>query len=67
MTERVGLRPCRRGGVRCEMEVMGSKTVVHNYGHGGSGITLSWGCAGEVLDIVTSIIMSKLKYHTMKK
>ena len=49
------------------MEVMGSKTVVHNYGHGGSGITLSWGCAGEVLDIVTSIIMSKLKYHTMKK
>ena len=28
------------------------KFIVHNYGHGGAGITLSWGCAAKVRDIV---------------
>lgn len=40
-----GLRPCRHGGLRLEVEQIGSKSVIHNYGHGGSGITLSLGCA----------------------
>lgn len=39
----VGLRPFRRSGFRVEVEKIGEKTVVHNYGHGGGGITLSWG------------------------
>lgn len=47
-----GLRPKRRGSYRLEVARQGSKTVVHNYGHGGAGITLCWGCAGEVLDLV---------------
>lgn len=38
-----GLRPYRPGGFRVEREALGDKTVVHNYGHGGAGITLSWG------------------------
>ncbi|MEZ4449468.1 MAG: FAD-dependent oxidoreductase [Nannocystaceae bacterium] len=43
----VGLRPCRPE-VRLEREVLGGGRVrVHNYGHGGAGITLSWGCAAE--------------------
>jgi D-amino-acid oxidase len=39
----VGLRPFRPSGFRVEKQKLGSKIVVHNYGHGGGGITLSWG------------------------
>lgn len=39
----VGLRPYRTSGFRVEAEKLDGKLVVHNYGHGGSGITLSWG------------------------
>ena len=53
LAERVGLRPFRRSGVRLEGEQLrDGRTVVHNYGHGGSGFTLSWGCAREVLNLV---------------
>lgn len=45
----VCLRPFRRAGPRIEVEKLGSKTVVHNYGHGGSGWSLSWGSAEEAL------------------
>ena len=41
----VGLRPTREGGFRVEAEKFDSKTVIHNYGHGGRGVTLSWGTA----------------------
>lgn len=51
--ERVGLRPFRRSGVRVEAESLsGGRTLIHNYGHGGSGFTLSWGCAEAVLELV---------------
>src|SRR5580700_6120972 len=39
----VCLRPFRAAGPRLEVERVGDKTVVHNYGHGGSGWSLSWG------------------------
>ncbi len=39
----VGLRPYRASGFVVRVEKLGDKTVVHNYGHGGGGITLSWG------------------------
>jgi glycine/D-amino acid oxidase-like deaminating enzyme len=38
-------RPFRAGGARIETERLGRKTIVHNYGHGGSGWSLSWGSA----------------------
>ena len=38
-----GLRPYRRSGFVVRAEPLGDKRVVHNYGHGGAGITLSWG------------------------
>jgi D-amino-acid oxidase len=55
IAERVGLRPFRRSGVRQERDQLrDGRTVVHNYGHGGAGFTLSWGCAREVLELATS-------------
>src|SRR5947209_8461870 len=39
----VCLRPFRAEGPRIEAERVGDKVVVHNYGHGGSGWSLSWG------------------------
>jgi glycine/D-amino acid oxidase-like deaminating enzyme len=41
----VGLRPYRASGFVLRAEKLGDKTIVHNYGHGGAGITLSWGCS----------------------
>jgi glycine/D-amino acid oxidase-like deaminating enzyme len=38
-------RPFRAEGPRTDVEQIGAKTVVHNYGHGGSGWSLSWGAA----------------------
>jgi D-amino-acid oxidase len=48
---KVGLRPVRPT-VRLEAEQRGATRVVHCYGHGGAGVTLSWGCADEVAALV---------------
>lgn len=47
----VGLRP-GRPSIRLEPDLSGPVPVVHNYGHGGSGVTLSWGCAAESVRLV---------------
>ncbi len=49
-----GLRPCRDGTFRLEAEILGDRLLAHNYGHGGAGITMSWGVALEVRDMVTA-------------
>jgi D-amino-acid oxidase len=49
--ERVGLRPCR-SAVRLEAQTLHGSRIIHNYGHGGAGVTLSWGCADEVVRLV---------------
>ena len=55
LAERVGLRPFRRSGVRLERDrLRDGRIVIHNYGHGGAGFTLSWGCAREVLEVAVS-------------
>jgi len=43
-------RPFRAAGPRLDIEQLGAKTVFHNYGHGGSGWSLSWGSATVVLE-----------------
>jgi D-amino-acid oxidase len=51
---RVGLRPFRKSGVRLEStKLTDGRTVIHNYGHGGCGFTLSWGCAEDVLKLLS--------------
>jgi D-amino-acid oxidase len=45
----VCLRPFRAAGPRQDVERVGEKVVVHNYGHGGSGWSLSWGSADVVV------------------
>ena len=47
-----GVRPGRKVTYRLGAETAGTKFVVHNYGHGGCGISLSWGCATKVRDII---------------
>lgn len=51
---RVGLRPGRQANVCLTTEP--GTTIIHNYGHGGSGVTLSWGCAVEVTERVRSLL-----------
>lgn len=50
----VGLRPFRAPGFVVRSERFGSKTLVHNYGHGGGGITLSWGSSALAVREVRS-------------
>lgn len=55
LRHKVGLRPARPQ-VRLEVEKLDSggsvERIVHCYGHGGAGVTLSWGCADEVASLV---------------
>ncbi|MPY29978.1 FAD-dependent oxidoreductase [Streptomyces adustus] len=48
---RVGLRPVRPE-VRLEAEFRDGTLLLHNYGHGGAGLTLSWGCAREITEVL---------------
>lgn len=49
LRHKVGLRP-----VRPEVRLERDGRVIHCYGHGGAGVTLSWGCAEEVAALVAS-------------
>jgi len=52
---RIGIRPTRHE-VRLDVERRGARHIVHNYGHAGAGVSLSWGCAAEVTDRVKDLI-----------
>jgi glycine/D-amino acid oxidase-like deaminating enzyme len=47
----VGLRPHRDSGFVVRAESLGQKTVIHHYGHGGAGVSLSWGTAALAADL----------------
>jgi D-amino-acid oxidase len=59
---RVGLRPYRKSGVRVEAGGLADgRAMIHNYGHGGAGFTLSWGCARTVLQLVRACASPKTR------
>lgn len=66
MQGRMGLRYYRDAddtGVRLEVENQNGVVCVHNYGHGGSGITVSWGCAKRCVDLVNGLSGKKAPRH----
>lgn len=61
---KAGVRPVRSTGVRIERQVIGSgssrKIVIHHYGHGGAGITLSWGSAKRAVELIEDAVREVL-------
>jgi glycine/D-amino acid oxidase-like deaminating enzyme len=57
--EVVGLRPYRPSGFVVEAQRFGSKVLVHNYGHGGGGVTLSWGTASLAVDMARDFLIAR--------
>lgn len=51
----VGLRPYRSKGFVLKAERLGEKTIIHNYGHGGAGVTLSWGVSYLAVELARNI------------
>lgn len=47
----IGLRPYRPAGFMLRADTLDAKTLIHNYGHGGSGMSLSWGTASMAADL----------------
>src|SRR6516225_10998901 len=46
----VGLRPHRDSGFVLRAEKLDAKTLIHNYGHAGAGMSLAWGCGVMVAE-----------------
>jgi D-amino-acid oxidase len=57
--EVVGLRPYRPSGFVVDAQRFGSKLLVHNYGHGGGGVTLSWGTASLAVDLLREFLIAR--------
>jgi hypothetical protein len=65
----VGYRYIRstENGLRLESETLGSKKIYHNYGHGGAGVTLSWGCAMQLTSKIQSQEISEIQSRIIAK
>ncbi|HEX6729219.1 MAG TPA: FAD-dependent oxidoreductase [Pyrinomonadaceae bacterium] len=57
--EVVGLRPFRPSGFVVAAERVAEKLLVHNYGHGGGGVTLSWGTASLAVDLARDFLNTR--------
>lgn len=55
----IGLRPFRPSGFVLKTEKLDGKTIVHNFGHGGSGMSLSWGTASMATEMAMAHLERK--------
>lgn len=53
------IRSLQEEGLRLEESVAYDKTIIHNYGHGGAGVTLSWGCGAYIAGMIEDITGSR--------
>lgn len=61
---KAGLRPCRKGGVRMDEQILRGKRVLHNYGHGAGGVSLAPGYAhNQVNTFLSKMVNSKHISH----
>jgi len=65
--EVVGLRPYRPSGFVVDSERVGEKLLVHNYGHGGAGITLSWGTASLAVELAREFVQTTRKLRKVSR
>jgi D-amino-acid oxidase len=63
----VGLRPYRSEGFVIEAERLGQKLLVHNYGHGGAGVTLSWGTSSLAVDLARDFVQTRRTRSTNRR
>lgn len=63
---KIGLWAYRKTGLRLEVEPVGPKLIVHDYGHGASSFWLSWGCADVAVDLMRDELR-RLKRQSTKK
>jgi D-amino-acid oxidase len=63
----VGLRPYRSEGFVVEAERLGQKHLVHNYGHGGAGVTLSWGTSSLAVDLARDFLQTRRSRSTNRR
>jgi len=61
------LRPYRSEGFVIEAERLGQKLLVHNYGHGGAGVTLSWGTSSLAVDRVRDFVQTRRARSTNRR
>lgn len=69
LTPSIGYRYIRnrKNGLRLDSEILAGKKIFHNYGHGGSGVTLSWGCAFLIVKRITSLNFIEFQETILEK
>ena len=63
----VGIRPKRKNGIRIETEKFEDKLIVHNYGHGGGGVSLMFGACIQSIEKFRKSLNKNPKFKKEKR